>query len=803
MDKFLQDVKYGIRMLARSPGFTSVALLTLALGIGATTAIFSVVHAVLLAPLPYEDDAKLVRAVRAQPHVLGTIASYPDYTDWRDSGVFSGAGAISGRNFFYETGEGHQMLRGARISADFLPTLGVRMAMGRNFLPDEATGDVKVAILAYPFWNARLNRDPDVLSRDLKLSGQIYRVVGVLPAEYRDPISPISGRDVYVPMVVPAGEAVARNSQWLHLIARLKPGVGLAQARRVVEALSERALAEPKDIRDLPKFTAVPLRELQLGDTSRVLWLLLGAVAFVLLIACANVSNLLLARANARSHELAVRAAVGAGRGRLLSQVLTESLVLSLIGGAIALVLLLWGLEAIKAVSPLDIPRLDHVGLNVTVFAFAVFCSFACGLLFGALPAMRCARQDVASIMNASRTLGSVQNRRALAALLVGEVALTIVLLTGAGLALQSLIRLISVETGFAKGHVLVVPTTFAGEWDAARQTAFYQNLVERVRALPGVTAAGVVDNMPLSGSWSQYTTNYQSFLQKYPPEKAERQIEYQACVIGGEYLAAMGIPLRAGRGFSAAQPGETPREAIVSENFVQALWGDADPLGQRVNIGGREPLWVEIVGVVGNVRHRGLEVQSAATLYTPFGRRQQWDGTLVVRGEQSLTPLTATIRQMAREMESGVVIRSVRTLDDLFRTHTASSRFLAFLLGSFAGLATLLAMVGTYGVLAYAVGQQTREIGIRMALGAQPRVVLRSVVQKGMTLVGMGVGIGLLAAAGLSRYLRALLFEVSPSDPLAYILVAVVLLLVALGACWLPARRASRVDPMVALRYE
>jgi putative ABC transport system permease protein len=313
----------------------------------------------------------------------------------------------------------------------------------------------------------------------------------------------------------------------------------------------------------------------------------------------------------------------------------------------------------------------------------------------------------------------------------------------------------------------------------------------------------GVVDNLPLSGSWSQYTTNYQSFLEKFPPADSEKQIEYQACVVAGDYFRALGIPLRAGRWFAAAPPGEESREAIVSDNFARMLWGDASPLGQRVNIGGRERHWVEIVGVVGNVRHRGLEMQPVPTLYTPFGRRQQWDGTLVVRSEQPLAPLGASIRQMVREMEPGVVVRNVRTLDDLFRTHTADSRFLALLLGAFAGLAVLLAMVGTYGVLAYAVTQQTREIGIRLALGAQPRAVLRAVVQRGMTLVVAGVVVGLLAAVGLSRYLRALLFEISPSDPLTYALGAAVLLLVALLACWLPARRAARTDPMVALRYE
>lgn len=825
MGNFLQDVRHAVRLLAKSPGFTAVAVITLALGIGANTAIFSVVNAVLLRPLPYADDEQLVRALRSQPTPLATIASYPDYTDWRTSGVFSDAGVIAGRNFFLLTDDGPVMLRGARISATFLPTLGVRPALGRNFLPGEETEAARVAIITHGFWTQHMGRDPQAVGKEIRVnasgSGQstsssggsrvtplqqgaeALRIVGVLPENYRDPVSPITRRDLYVPMVVPADEINARNSQWLHLIARLKPGVSLQQARTVVEALSERALAASNDVRKLPKFTAVPLRELQVGETRYSLWLLLGAVGFVLLIGCANVSNLLLARANARGHEMAIRAAVGASRGRLLRQMLTESVLLSAIGGVVALMILLWGVEGVKAITPVEIPRLDEVRVDLPVFAFALASSIGCGVLFGVLPAMRSAKQDVMATLKNTRSSSGVPQRRAFATLLVGEVALTVVLLAGAALALQSFAKLMRVDAGFERGNALTVSTTYAGQWEPARQRAFYHDLVARVQAMPGVTAAGVVDNLPLSGSWSQYTTNYQSFLQKFPPEKANDQIEYEAYVASGNYMGAMGIPLRAGRWFAEEVAETAVPEIVVSESFARKIFGKESPIRQRVNVGGRDRKWAEVVGIVGDVRHHGLDEASRPAMYGPLTLRGARGATLVIRTAQNLDSLTANVRGIVRELDPNVIVQRVQSFDQIFGEHAALSRFLALLLGCFAALATLLAMIGTHGVLAYAVSQRTREIGVRLALGAEPAEMLRMVIRNGLALVAVGIGIGTAAALWLSRYLTTMLFEVSGTNPLTYVAVASSLMAAALVACYLPARRAAKTDPMVALRYE
>lgn len=810
MRNLIMDLRHALRLLWKTPGFSLAVVLTLALGIGANTAIFSVVNAVLLQPLPYRDAEQLVRAVRVQPTSLATIASYPDYTDWRDSGAFESATALVGRAYFLETGGELKRVVGARVNASFFRVLGVKPVIGRDFVAEEETRGEPVAIISHRLWRDHFAGDPQVTSRTLELAAQLqdgvvtYRIIAVLPENFRDPISPVSGRDIYSPLTATAEEATSRNSQWLHLIARLKPGVSLEQAKSIVGALYERNNKPGQDIRNLPKFTVVPLRELQVGDTRKALWLLLAAVGFVLLIACANVSNLLLARANARGHEMAIRAAIGASRRRLMAQTLTESLLLASLGGAAGIVLLLWGIEGLKRVAPADIPRLDQVSLNVPVLAFAALTTLFCGVLFGLLPSLRSAGAEVIAAMKSTRSSGDPRKRRAFSTLLVGEVALTMVLLAGAALSLQSLTRMLGVDVGFERANVLTISTIHAGKWEPAKQRLFYQQFAERVRALPGVSSVGVVDNLPLSGSWSQYTTNYQSFLQKFPPEKADTKIEYQAGVVFGDYFRAMGIPLRAGRWFAPAAGGENaPAEVLVSEKFAAEIWGKENPVGQRVNIGGQKPRWAEVVGVVGDVKHSGLDAKINPTLYSPFGVRESWGGTLVVRSRQNPAPLIAAVRQAVRELDRNVVIQRVRTYDDYFAEQTAAPRFLAVLLGSFAGLATLLAMVGTYGVLAYAVGQRTQEIGIRLALGGTPSSVLWMVLRNGMGLVAVGVLLGSGAAFWLSRYLRTLLFEVNTASPLTYAAVASSLLAAALLACYLPARRAAKTDPMVALRYE
>jgi putative ABC transport system permease protein len=803
VETFWQDIKYGARMLAKNPGFAVVAVLTLALGIGATSAIFSVVSAVLLEPPPYTQSDRLVIAVRKKPGVLRTIASYPDFTDWQQCGVFAKSAAVVGKGFFLDTPEGLQPLSGRRVTPEFFDALGVRPLLGRGFLPDEARQGKNVAVISHRMWSTHLGGDPQVVGKDLWLREQVFRVIGVLPPDFLDPVSPLAPRDLYVPLVASNEERVARNSQWLQVVGRLREGVNLEQAAAVVEAASERAQREiaGRDVRSLAPFTLIPLREHHVGTAKPALWLLPGAVGFVLLIGCANVSNLLLARITARQHELAVRAAVGASARRLAAQLMTESLLLSLLGGTLGLVLVLWMVDLVKAISPVSLPRLESAGLNLRVFGFALLITVAAGLLFGLLPILRATRHDVLAALKLSTGTAGVAHARSRSALLIAEVALTMVLLVGATLAVTSFQRLLRIDPGFQTARVLAVSLTYAGEWKHASQRAFFAQLIERVRALPGVRAAGVVDNLPFSGAWSQFTTHVDEFANDAMPEMKGKTVEYQQGVIGGDYFRVMGIPLKAGRFFDERDAAPGAASVIVSESLARTLWGDADPLGHQVSDG--QTRGARIVGVVGNVRHFGLDAQPVQTLYRPLAQREAWGGTLVVLTEPNASSLISSIRESVREVDRAVVFQWARTMEEFLASRTAAPRFLAVLLGAFGGVALVLASLGIYGVLACSVSQRTREIGVRIALGAAPGAVLRMVVRNGMVLAGIGVCIGLAEAFGLSRFLREQLFEVSPVDPFTYGAVALFLLGVALLSCWVPARRAAHVDPMVALRFE
>jgi len=806
MGNLIQDVKYAVRMLGKAPGFTAVAVVTLALGIGANTALFSVVNAVLLDPLPYADDERLVVALRKAPGSLRTIASYPDFMDWRDSGVLARAAAVVGKAYFFEKKDGSTTpLIGRRVTGEFFDVLGVRPALGRSFSAEEFAKGESVAVISHPMWTRLLESDPDIVGRDLRLREQTFRVIGVLPEGFLDPMSAGRPRDVYALLIASPEERGphGRNSQWLSVVGRLKDGVTLAQAAAQVEVISERAQREKAgaDPRKLSPFTLTPLREHHVADSKAALWMLLGAVGFVLLIGCANVSNLLLARITARKHELAVRAAVGASTGRLAAQLMTESLLLSLTGGGLALVFVLWTIDLIKSISPVDIPRLNAAGLDARVFAFATLITIATGLLFGLLPMLRGARQDVLTSLKQASGTGGVAHARSRGALLVAEVALTMVLLVGATLAVTSFQRLLAVDPGFQTGRILTVNLTSAGEWKHAPQRAFFDGLIERLRAVPGVRAAGMVDNLPFSGAWSQFTTTVDGFAEGALPELQGKTIEYQQGVVGGDFFRVMGIPLKAGRYFDASDGAPGAASVIISESLARTLWGDADPIGRPLH--DRDTRGARVVGVVGNVRHFGLDAPLVQTLYRPLAQRVAWGGTLVVLAEGDAASLTPAIREAARNVDRAVVVQRAGTMEEILRGRTAAPRFLAVLLGSFGSVALVLASLGIYGVLAYSVSQRTREIGVRIALGARPSSVLGMVVRNGMELAAVGVVIGTAGAWGLSRFLREQLFQVSATDPFTYAAVALLLGGVALLACWMPARRAARVDPMAALRYE
>ncbi len=803
MEVLWQDLKYGARQLARNPGFTAVAVLTLALGIGANTVIFSLVNAVLLEPLPYAAGDRLAIAVRKQPGSLRAIASYPEFTDWHESGVFEKTAAVVGREFYLETEEGPQRLVGGRVSEEFFDALGVRPVLGRGLLPQDERQGESVAVISHELWVSRFGSDPAILGKDLRIRGQSFRVIGILPPEFVDPVRTLAARDLYVPLVVSPEERVSRYSQWLTVVGRLREGITLEQAAARIESISERAQKElaGRDPRSLTPFTLIPLRDHQVGNAKAALWLLLGAVGFVLLISCANVSNLLLARLTSRHHELAIRAAVGATARRVAAQLMTESLLLSTMSSAVGLALAAWSLDVVKAVSPVNVPRLASAGLDPRVVGFTLALTVASGIILGLLPVLRGARQDVMTALKQPTATGGLAYARSRSVLVIAEIALTVVLLVGATLAINSFRRLLRVDPGFQTSNVLALTVTYAGKWEQGQQWAFFDQLIARVSALPGVRSAGVVDNLPYSGTWSQFTTPVDDFAPDALPGLKGKTVEYQQAVVGGDYFRVMKIPIKAGRFFDNRDTAPGSASVIMSESLARIIWGDADPLGRKVR--GGETGYAQVVGVVGDVRHFGPDSQIARTLYRPLAQREAWGGTLVVMTEHDPSSLVPPIRETVRLIDRSVLVQRAQTMEELLRNRTAPQRFLAALLGSFGGLAILLASLGIHGVLAYSISQRTREIGVRMALGASPGGVLRMVVGHGMALTGVGVAIGVVAALGLSRFLREQLYEVSPADPLTYGAVALLLAAVALLASWVPARRAARVDPMTALRYE
>jgi putative ABC transport system permease protein len=801
MDTVWQDVKYGARMLVKNRGVTLIALLTLALGIGASTAIFSIVNAVILRPLPYPQSEQLVIALRKSPTwPVPTLASYPAFTDWQTSGAFAGVCAIGGRGLILQTPDGPQILGASRLSRGCFETLRVAPAIGGGF-PQEAEHDPLYAVLSYTLWEKHCKRDPAIVGKTIELSKQPYRVVGVMPAGFRDPIDP---SDLYVPLIASAADVNNRNSSWLEVIARVPDGAPLGPARAAVEAISQQAYRDSHDEKERAGYTITPLREYQVGNARPALLLLLGAVGFVLLIGCANVSNLVLMRVTSRQRELAVRAAIGASRWRLSAQLLTESLLLSLLGGAAGLLLVLWGTEALIKISPISVPRLAEARIDLPVFFFALGASIVCGALFGVLPALRGARHDVITALRQAGATAGAPHSRLRSTLLVSEVALTVVLLAGAALALTSFTRLLRVDRGFDADHVLIITMRHAGKWNGAQQRAFFEELEARTRTMPGVAAAGMVDYLPLGGGWSQYSTTAEQVAEDAQPEQRGKPISYEMRVVTPGYFHATRIRLRSGRLFTDTDAAGAEPVAIVTEEMARSLWGDASPLGRKVRVSGRDDVWSTVIGVVGGVRHRGLEVQPNPMTFRPLAQVEEaWGTTFVVRTAGPAANLGSQIRSVARSLDAAIIINKIQPFDALVSANVAMPRFLAVILSSFGGFALLLAAVGVYGVFAYTVRQRTQEIGVRMALGAAPREIFRWVVLHAARLTALGVAIGMIGAAALARVVAHLLFSVTAAEPGVYTAAPLLIGAVALLACWIPARRATRVEPVVALRYE
>ncbi|MBV8856408.1 MAG: ABC transporter permease [Acidobacteria bacterium] len=819
MRALIRDLRFGVRMLLKNSGFTLVAVLTLALGIGANTAIFSVVNAVLLRPLDYGEPERVVALWENVPAKGGRWRVAPaNFLDWKGQNqVFEEVGAF-GASTLNLTGEGEPAeLQGSRVSEGYFGALGVRPALGRAFLAEEfEPGKGQVVILGQGLWRRRFGSDPNVLGKTVRLDGNAYTVVGVMPAGLyptwptTSKISFDAARQEYlVPMPFNPAWASNRNSHVLGVVARLKQGVTIERAQAEMDLIARR-LEEAYPANNAGEGALVtPLAEEVVGDVRPALLVLLGTVGLVLLVACANVASLLLAQLAARRKEVAIRAALGAGRARLLRQFLIEGALLSLAGGASGVLLAAWGVDLLLKLMPGGVPRLDQIGLDARVLLFTLALSAFTSLVFGLVPALQASRADLReTLREAGRTAGAGPLRQRLRRLLVvAQVALAVVLVVGAALLIKSFWRLRRVDPGFNPAHVAVLslslPQSKYGDWQ--KISAFYTQLVERVQAVPGVRSATVAYDNPLTSNWLD------SFNVEGRPEPEAGQTPVECFrPVGHEYFRTVGIGLVKGRYFEEQDDPSHPGAAIVNESFARKYFPGEDPLGKRLLTstparmsGGPVPTAFEIVGVVRDTKFKGLSAESAPAFYVPARQFPLSNMVVMARVEGDPEAYAQPLRDAVWGLDRDQPVNSVTTLEAIVAEDVAQPRFNMLLMGLFGGLALLLAAVGVYGLLSYTVAQRTREIGVRIALGARGRDIFRLALRQGVAPALAGVGVGLAAAFVLTRFLSSLLYGTGANDLTTYACVAALLTAVALLACYLPARRATKVDPMVALRYE
>jgi putative ABC transport system permease protein len=813
MGSFMQDLRYSFRTLRKTPVFTAVAVLALALGIGANSAIFSVVNAVLLRPLPFANPERML-SVQSRNEKFGGVGveqSYPNFLDLRaQCGACEGVAAYGGATtFLTNPGAEPERMRGVQASADLLPLLGVKPALGRVFTAEEdQPGQRRLIVLSYGVWQRSFGGDPNIIGRDIPLgSSAPTTVVGVMPKGFKFPVE-WQQTDFWMPLA-PAMSPADRDGRanvWLDVLAKTKPGVSTEQARSEIDAISRRLQAQYPETNTALAFFVKPLKENLVGDLRTALLVLLGAVGCVLLIACANVANLLLARAAGRAKEMSIRTALGASRARIVRQLLTESLLLATVGGALGLLLAMWGVDLLAAAAPADIPRVAEIGLDSRVLVFTLAVTLATGVVFGLAPALQASKADVnEALKEGGRGTGEGGGRRRLrGALVVSEVALSLVLLVGAGLLAQSFKRLLDVTPGFDAKNLVTMDVALRRSRypEEAQRVQFFRDFIEQASRLPGVGGVGVVDPLPLAGNFEAWDFQIEGRAPFAPGDQnsADRR------VVNGDYFRVMNIPLRRGRSFDERDRKEAPQVLVVNDTFARRFFNGEDALGKRIVFGGGPAGGTarEIVGVVGDVRHAGLEEPATPEFYVPFTQVLTNRLTVVARAASGDTANVATaLRGVIRQTDKDSPIWNVRTMEELLAASVAKRRFNMILLGGFASVALLLAALGIYGVISYSVTQRTHEIGVRVALGAQPRDVVRMILSQGMRLTLLGVGLGLVGAFALTRVMSGLLFGVSATDPATFAGVALLLAGVAFVSCLLPARRATKVDPMIALRYE